>query len=43
MDTEAEVLGLAGPRCARLSEALIQKHKHVVGESCLCFWFSVSP
>jgi hypothetical protein len=42
MGSLAERHGLAGPRYARLSEALIQKHKHPVGKWCLCFWISAS-
>ena len=31
------------PACGRpWSEALIQKHKHLALEWCLCFWISVS-
>ena len=40
-DSLSERRGLAGPRCARSSEPLIQKHKHP-GKSCLCFWISAS-
>ena len=34
--------GLVGPRFARSSEALIQKHKHPLIKWCLCFWISAS-
>ena len=29
--------GLVGPRCARLSVATTQKHKHLMTAWCLCF------
>jgi hypothetical protein len=35
-------LGLTGPRYARLSETMIQKHKHHMLGRCLCFWIIVS-
>ena len=31
-----------GWRRARLSEALIEKHKHLTCQWCLCFWISAS-